>query len=191
MKQEKRENQINWFSIIRVVATLMIVTVHFGQSLPFPRVLHIPILFCQTAVCIFFILTGYFTELSLEHSKSTKDYYRKRIARIIPVYYSVILVNILASLLIGNYPGDVTHLGWLRFFTFIQGIIPSNDFSYWNNGAALWTMSGFCIYYICAPYLHKFLKQEYQRTVVLMGGTPCYSIRKIINGALRNTERLF
>ena len=185
------EIQINWLSIVRVVATLMIVTVHFGQSLPLPHFMHAPIVFCQTAVCVFFILTGYFTEVSLGHSKSSKDYYKKRIARIIPVYYSVIIVNIVASLLIRNYPSDVTHLGWLRFFTFTHGIVPSNEYSNWNNGAALWTMSGFCVFYILAPVIHKVFEDNKKGLILLWGGVLLAIVSEKVFIALSRNQSIY
>ena len=79
MSRMKKEIQINWLSIIRVIATLIIVTVHFGQSLPLPHFLRAPIVFCQTAVCIFFIMTGYFTEVSIGHCKNIRNIIEKEL----------------------------------------------------------------------------------------------------------------
>ena len=100
-----------------------------------------------------------------------KSYYIGRIIRIIPVYYCVIITNMLASYIIGGYPtADSTHLGWIRFFTFTNAIIPSNDYIYWNNGAALWTMSGFGIIYLLAPFIYKHMNLAVKRVVILTCG---------------------
>lgn len=170
MENKKEVRPINWLSVIRVIATIMIVTVHFGQSLPLPQIISLPISYCQTAVCIFFILTGYMSQKSLSNNGDAKCFYKKRAIRILPVFYCVIIVNILASVLIGNYPKDSLHLGWLRFFSFTNSIIPSNDYRYWNNGAALWTMSGFCVFYVFAPFIAKIMKRPRYSFLFLMGG---------------------
>ncbi len=189
---DRKVRDINGLSIIRVIATLMIVTVHFGQSLPVPNALKLLAQFGQTGVCIFFILTGYFTQQSLEKKDNVKKYYIGRIIRIIPVYYCVILFNILASLIIGSYPTvDSLHIGWIRFFTFTNGILPSNDYAYWNNGAALWTMSGFGIFYLLAPLFYKHMNSASKRVVILAGGVVVAYISKELFVALSNNESIY
>lgn len=163
--------QFNSISFLRIIATFMIVTVHFGQSLPLPSILHKFVSYGQEGVTIFFIISGYVIASSLTRNSNTCIFYKKRLIRIVPIYYAVVLINLLSSLAIGAYPADVTHLGWLRYFLFIHAIIPTNEYFYWNNAAALWTMTAFAVFYIAAPFLHRIIKDSHKKQLgILVGG---------------------
>lgn len=49
-------------------------------------------------------------------------------------------------------------IGWLRYFLFLNGIVPSSQYYYWNDLWGLWTMSCFMLYYILAPIIRKYVK---------------------------------
>ena len=61
--------QVNGISLLRVVAVCMILTVHFGQSLPFPAFLHTLIVWCQHGVQLFFLISGFLIFKSLKKFK--------------------------------------------------------------------------------------------------------------------------
>ena len=164
------KKEINGLSLIRVIAVLMVLTVHFGQSLPFPSVIHTPIVWCQHGVQLFFLLSGFLIFKSLNRNSDIKAFYKKRIIRIVPLYWFVILLNaVIFGMILKTMPKDNFHLGWLRYFLFLQTIIPSLDVGAWNNISALWTMSAFAWFYLLAPLFYKLMK-NYKRacmTVVI------------------------
>ena len=74
------------------------------------------------AVCSFFVVSGYFSTLSLNKSKSLKDYYIKRIKKIylpllVVVFISVILCSFL-SIKIFNFKSEITSIlfGYNNYF---------------------------------------------------------------------------
>ena len=156
-KRQGVSEKINTITILRIIATFMVVMVHFGQSLPLPAVLHKFVMYGSEGVTIFFIISGYLIAASLNLNNHPVLFYKKRIVRIIPVYFGVVFVNFIAQILFCRYPSDTTHLGWLRYFLMIHAIVPTNDYFYWNNAAALWTMSAFMVFYLFAPIIHHFI----------------------------------
>lgn len=54
-------------------------------------------------------------------------------------------------------PEDSFHLGWWRYFLFLQMFLPAEFVSCWNNKSALWTMSAFAFFYFLAPIIHKMM----------------------------------
>lgn len=151
-----KSQAINGIQLLRVIATLMVMMVHFGQSLPLPDMLHRLIALGTYGVDVFFVISGFLIEKSLEHSTNIKHFYLKRFVRIVPVYYAVIILNMIFSFLTANYPEDTLKLGWLRYFLFINTSLPSDNYIYWNNCAAVWTISAFMFFYLIAPIIHKF-----------------------------------
>lgn len=114
------ERKINGISLLRVIAVCMILIVHFGQSLPFPEVLHTPIVWCQHGVQLFFMISGFLIFKSLDKNSDIKVFYRKRLLRIIPAYWTVIVLNILLfGIVLKTMPVDEFHIGWLRYFFFL------------------------------------------------------------------------
>lgn len=150
----------NAISILRIIATLMVVMVHFGHSLPLPLPLYQFVLAGREGVTIFFIISGFLIANSLEKDNDTVKFFKKRAVRIIPIYSAVVIVNIIASLIIGNYPQDITRLGWLRYIFFIQAIVPTDNYEFWNNAAALWAMTSFAVFYLIAPVISAFVHKK-------------------------------
>ncbi len=170
----RKDNNINYISIFRIIATFMVVTVHFGQSLPLPTFLHKIVKFGAEGVVFFYLISGYGIAASLSKDFDVKRFYKKRIVRIVPIYYFVITVNLIASLFLQRYPNDITKLSWWRYYFFIHALVPTNNYFYWNNLAALWTMSSFAMFYLIAPAIHCFINNNGRKSinslVVLCGG---------------------
>lgn len=167
------ERKINGISLLRVIAVCMILVVHFGQSLPFPEVLHTTIVWCQHGVQLFFLISGFLIFKSLDKNSDIKVFYRKRLLRIIPAYWTIIVLNILLfGILLKTMSVDEFHIGWLRYFFFLQTLILTSNVDAWNNLSALWTMSSFGIFYLLAPFFHKVMntyKRAYAIVLVAIG----------------------
>ena len=88
-------------------------------------------------VYLFFALSGYLAccdrKLPTAGKKELLTYYKKRLVRILPLYYGVILYNILLhGLILKDIPADPQGLYWLRYFFLTNSVIPvPNDF--WGN----------------------------------------------------------
>lgn len=163
------KRKINGITLVRVVAVCMILIVHFGQSLPFPSILHLPIVWCQHGVQLFFLISGFLIFKSLDKNSDIKNFYRKRILRIIPTYWTIVALNIIIfDCILNVVPKDEFRIGWLRYFFFLQTFIPTSVVDKWNNLSALWTMSAFAFFYLVAPLFYKAMA-SYRKACATLG----------------------
>lgn len=154
----KSEKQINGISLLRVIAVCMILVVHFGQSLPLPKILHTPIVWCMHGVQLFFLISGLLIFKSIDKDSNIKIFYKERLLRINPLYWTIIVLNIfLFGMILKTISQDEFHIGWLRYFLFLQTFIPTSNVNAWNNLSALWTMSAFGFFYLLAPFFHRVM----------------------------------
>lgn len=159
------------FDVLRIVAALMVFSIHLFIFVPNIPASLTPILSNGSyGVSIFFVMSGFLIFDSLERSKSLKEYYVKRISRIIPAYYAILLVGILMwDVFMKNMPSDeYAHIGWLRYFLCLNTWLPSAEYSHWNNLWGLWTISCFMFFYLVAPFLKKIIN-DYNKAAVFMG----------------------
>lgn len=115
------------------------------------------------AVAILFCLSGYLIWREVaDESLNVSVYYRKRLLRIVPVYYAVLILYVLAGLL----PVD-----WniARYFLFLNAVVPSDNYVLYNNMGAFWTMGSFMLWYLIAPWLAKKIK-SLKSAVIFMAG---------------------
>ena len=165
------ERKIN-IDILRIFSACMVLSVH---------ICHITGLSFEVGakgVQLFFILSGYLAFVSLEKNPDTGNYYKNRFNRIVPTYYLCLLIICLSDLLFGFLTNSFSNtligqksLRTTRYIFFLQCIIPSDNWPIWNNYKGLWTMSSFFVFYLAAPFLHKFLKnfrRSFCFTVIMM-----------------------
>lgn len=182
-------NDINGFSLLRVISVAMILIVHFGQSISLPDVLHQPIVWCRHGVQMFFLLSGYLIYASLKRNNNLVTFFKKRVIRIIPIYFAVLFVNIvLFDIILRVMPVDTLGLGWWRYFLFLQTMIPSVDVNYWNNISALWTMSAFALFYLISPLMWNVSRKGFVHCFFLI--ILIYILGLIASFFYRNLELL-
>ncbi|MCM1467296.1 MAG: acyltransferase [Alistipes sp.] len=158
------------FDILRIVAALMVFTIHLFIFVPgLPESLCDVLSNGSYGVSIFFVMSGFLIFSSLERSRSLKEYYIKRISRILPAYYAILIVGILFWGAVWKQmpPDTYAHMGWLRYFLCLNTWLPSNDYGYWNNLWGLWTISCFAFFYLIAPLLKKVIR-SFKRAAVFM-----------------------
>lgn len=158
------------FDILRIVAALMVFTIHLFIFVPgLPKPLQDILSNGSYGVSIFFVMSGFLIFDSLERSKSLKEYYIKRASRILPAYYAILIVGIVFWGAVWKQmpPDTYAHMGWLRYFLCLNTWIPSNDYGYWNNLWGLWTISCFVFFYLIAPFLKKVIC-SFNRAAVFM-----------------------
>lgn len=168
-------------AVLRIVAMVMVLSVHVGIGTDWPDYVYAG----QYGVQLFFILSGYLIYASLDSGISTKEFYKKRVLRIVPEYWTALIVYWLAE--VGSYMADgrlAEAVGsydspygvrFLRYFTFTNCLIPSESDLLWNNRNAWWTMSSFMVFYLLAPLFYKLFRRFFSAMVmliVLMACTP-------------------
>lgn len=148
------------FDILRIIAALMVFTIHLFIFVPeLPRSLCDVLSNGGYGVSIFFVMSGFLIFQSLKNSKSLKEYYLKRVSRIVPSYYAILIFAIVVwDKMLNMMPNDeLMGLGWLRYFLFLNTWIPSAEYDSWNNLWGLWTIGCFVFFYAVAPLIKKFI----------------------------------
>lgn len=145
-------NERNYnLDILRIVAALMVLMVHIGYQFPWIT----DYTWCGFyGTSLFFALSGFLTFSSIAHCDSTLDFYKRRVIRIIPLYWVVLIITAILN-------HQLLSFKFLRYFLFLQMFIPSEDFGTWNNINGLWTMSAFMFFYLIAPFLYKIIRKYY------------------------------
>lgn len=159
------------FDMLRVLATVMVFTIHFAgfRNLPKPDFIFVLFRHFSYGVCLFFAMSGYLIMQSLENSANLKEYFLKRVSRIVPAYFAILVFGIVVwDIILGKMPEDsMLGIGWLRYFLFLNGIVPSNEYYYWNDLWGLWTMSCFMLFYLLAPLIRK-LVNNYRQSLIMV-----------------------
>ena len=107
----------------------------------------------------FCVISGFLVSVKKDVG-DIKTYYVKRILRICPVYYLVIVYNIFfwGILLNWNWPVDSSGMYWWRYFLFLSTTVPTGE-GLWINVNATWTISAFMFFYLINPLTH-FIKNK-------------------------------
>lgn len=155
--------------IIRIFAAGMVLSVHIGQCSGFGFSVG------AKGVQLFFILSGYLAFASLSRTSSAALYYKKRLLRIIPIYWTCLLIKYVEDIVLGIYSSSLTDVltgqcgpKFFRYFVFLQCFTPTDNWNLWNNHGALWTMSSFMGFYLLAPYLYKIMNRFYKSILILI-----------------------
>ena len=155
--------------VVRILAAWMVLSVHIGQHAGFDFSVG------QKGVQVFFILSGYLSFASLSKNPSIKDYYKKRMVRILPLYWICLVLIYIEDIILGIYSLSLSDVlagqcgpQFLRYFVFMQCFTPTDNWNLWNNHGALWTMSSFVGFYIVAPFLFRLMKNFYVSLVMLV-----------------------
>lgn len=159
------------FDILRVLAALMVFMIHFAgfRNLPKPQFIFNLFRHFNYGVCIFFAMSGYLIMQSVDNSRSIKEYFLKRVSRIVPAYFAILIFGMVVwDFILGQMQTDtMLGIGWLRYFLFLNGIVPSCEYYCWNDLWGLWTMSCFMLYYLLAPLIRKFVS-SYRVSLVML-----------------------
>lgn len=146
--------------IIRAVAAIMIVLVHleiFGWG--------------GHGVELFLLLTGYTAFLSIDRHKdiSPLSYYRRRLARILPSYYGVVLIYFFFYLVIlGEHhePGQIA-ISLVKYFTLTTTLFPRN-LLFWFYLGTTGTIVTIMLFYLLAPFLYRVINNFRRSLFALM-----------------------
>lgn len=166
-----RDRQIDrCIQFLRISACLAVFICHFGQRLAIDNIsnnLYSVSQLGRYGVELFFVISGYLVCFSLKNRKSVIQFYKKRIIRIMPLYYFCILYYFLTETFIfRNIPNDSFNLGWLRYIFCLNGIVPSEGY-FWSNIGITWTIPVFMLFYLVAPLLVRCAKSTFLSALML------------------------
>ncbi len=156
--------QINALTSTRAVAAIMVVIHHFADAVfPFsalPRVFHSG----DIAVSYFFVLSGFVLFISYhDETISFGDFFKRRVARIVPVYILALVLMILVAVGFLNYSlNGVAFKEIALSGLFLQAYVPSYPLVL-NSPA--WTISVEMFFYALFPLFLMLLNKN--RTVFM------------------------
>lgn len=146
-----------FFDYLRVFAILGVLAVHLAQNFPFPKMLNEVMWQGAACVQVFFVMSAYLAcAYFFRPDASIIGYYKNRALRILPIYYTaIVLAMVYMELFCGGTSNDCFGLGWLRYFLGVNTILPSNNFAHWNNCFGFWAMGSFLPFYLILPFVLK------------------------------------
>lgn len=155
-----RLNQNN-FDLLRLLFATIVCLVHAQTLSGFSQFAWIPqTLSSGIAVKSFFVVSGFLIFMSCERSSSFGSYFKKRIRRIYPAYFVVVMLCALGLVIVSVNPANYFSLSWLKyllanlsFLNFLQptlpGVFESNKLQAVNG--ALWTLKIEVLFYLSVP----------------------------------------
>lgn len=167
MKYSNR--RFNNFDLLRLVLSIVVLMVH-SQSISGSFVLKSlsDFLSGEFAVKCFFVISGFLIFKSFDQSSNVKTYYSKRLRRIYPAYFVIIvLVSLLGGVFTSLSSDQYFSFQWLKyvlfnllFLNFIQpnlpGLFENNAIDAVNG--ALWTLKIEVLFYLVVPFIHKIMR---------------------------------
>ena len=168
----------NNFDLLRLLFAGTVCLVHSYELSGFQQIGWITsVLSSAVAVKAFFVVSGFLIFMSFERSSSLASYARKRIRRIYPAYFTVVMLC--AVFLVAASKNNIEHyfsFAWVKyvianlaFLNFLQptlpGVFESNKLAAVNG--ALWTLKIEVMFYLSVPIL-AFLCRRFSRLPMLV-----------------------
>ena len=168
--------QRNNFDLLRFLFAGAVVLYHARICSLAPELDFLRVISADLAVKSFFVVSGFLVFMSFEQSRSTREYFGKRIRRIYPAYATVVI----AAALVG---ACITEAPWREYFSsgvwrylaanlaFANFLAPTLPGVFVHNpvtevNGALWTIKIEVMFYLCVPAL-AWLAARSGRTRVL------------------------
>jgi len=102
-------------------------------------------------VDMFFVLSGFLVSLSFLFTKQLKNYFKKRLARIVPLAYSSLIIILVLKMTTGVVIFDWASIkDFLIHLSFTQSFFVSH---YYGNFPVMWTLSIELTFYLMVPVL--------------------------------------
>lgn len=155
----------NSFNLIRLICCLIVIIEHYFILINMD---YLNIGIRHAAVCIFFVISGFWITNSFIDSKSTLVFYKKRVEKIIPLYY----ITIFFFFFYGGifiYKGDIISylfsneslkylLAQLSTLNFLFPSLPCDILNNQPINGSLWTIKIEVGFYLILPYLFYIKK---------------------------------
>ena len=153
----------NNFDLLRLLFAGTVCLVHAYELSGFQQLRWVSVVLSPAvAVKAFFVVSGFLIFMSFERSKSLTSYASKRIRRIYPAYFTVVMLCAISMIAVssknaGDYFSDpwikyvVANLSFLNFLhPTLPGVFESNRLSTVNG--ALWTLKIEAMFYLTVPF---------------------------------------
>lgn len=179
----------NNFDLLRLLFSIVVFLVHAytlsGSSILYPLTLFLS---SEIAVKSFFIVSGFLIFMSYENTNSISNYLSKRVRRIYPAYFAVVILCAIFGLFFTQVSiEDYISINWLKylaanllFLNFLHpelpGLFVSNQYAAVNG--ALWTLKIEVMFYLSVPFFVLMMRKfgRWQILVVLYLASLCYRV---------------
>ena len=179
MQHDSPRLRANNFDLLRLLfaGTVCLVHVHalsgFSELEPITRMLS-----AGVAVKAFFVVSGFLIFMSLERSSSHRAYAVKRIRRIYPAYFTVVMLCAIGLVTVSSVNvGDYFSSAWIRyvvsnllFLNFLHptlpGVFEGNRIPEVNG--ALWTLKIEVLFYLSVPLFVVLFRRFSHLSVILV-----------------------
>lgn len=195
---ENNRLKFNNFPLIRFCLAVIICLVHSAQLSGFSELGFIDrILSSGLRVKAFFIISGFLVFMSYERSSSLRSYVKKRIRRVYPTYFAVIMICAFGLFFISSKSASEYFSSvWLKYLvanlTFLNtfqrslpGVFEGNH-SVAVNGA-LWTMKIEVMFYIAVPMFVYMFKRLGRLQVIILAYLLSIAYALILNNVADRT----
>ena len=183
MKNENPRLKHNNFDLLRLVFASIVCLVHISALSGFKPLYWLENVFSsEFAVKAFFVVSGTLIFMSYERSRSLKSYFEKRIRRIYPAYFTiVVLSSLLLCMASTNEAHNYFNNSWFKYLianlVFLNFLHPTLPGVFEHNkvtavNGALWTLKIEVIFYLSVPVIvllfRKFGKPVVMITIYLL-----------------------
>lgn len=168
----------NNFDLLRLLFAGIVVFVHAYELSGFQQLgIFTRALSSTVAVKAFFVVSGFLIFMSYERSTTISAFAKKRIRRIYPAYFTVVMLSAIGLTAVSTKNiGEYLSLTWIKyvfanlaFLNFLQptlpGVFDSNKLTAVNG--ALWTLKVEAMFYLSVP-LFVFLFRKFARFPILI-----------------------
>ena len=175
----------NNFDLLRLLFAGTVCLLHAHDLSGFQQLDWITIVLAPTkemqiffAVKAFFVVSGFLIFMSFERSSSFSSYISKRVLRIYPAYFTIVMLCALGLVAVSSKPlNDYFSLGWfkyvaanLSFLNFLQhtlvGVFESNKLAVVNG--SLWTLKIEVVFYLTVPLLVWLFRRFYRFPILVL-----------------------
>jgi peptidoglycan/LPS O-acetylase OafA/YrhL len=176
----KHNNRLenNNFDLLRFLFAATVCLVHSFSLSGYQELSGISqVLSSEIAVKAFFVLSGFLIFMSYERSSSLKSYTYKRIRRVYPAYFVVVVFSAIVLFLISTDTiENYFSIDWLKYvianLTFLNFLHPTLPGVFDNNilnavNGALWTIKIEVMFYFSVPLI-GYLFKKFPRVWVLL-----------------------
>ncbi len=167
--------------IIRALAAIMIVLVHleiFGWG--------------GHGVELFLLLTGFTAFLSIDRHNdiSPVTYYKRRLLRILPSYYGVVIIYFFIYLVVLGEKHELSLIieSLIKYFTLTTTLFP-RDLLFWFYLGTTGTIVAIMLFYLMAPFLYKFVN-SFRRSLyaIVISFVACHVWIRFLEKIYEGTE---
>jgi peptidoglycan/LPS O-acetylase OafA/YrhL len=164
MKNISFNFDINNFDLTRLILSVIVFLVHsYNLTKSQDLIFFVNVLSSNLAVKSFFIISGFLIFMSFENSNSTKNYFLKRIRRIYPAYFFIVVFFALIGYFLSSYSFvNYFSLEWIKYVFFnliylnfmapnLPGVFEGNLIQAVNG--ALWTLKIEVLFYLSVPLI--------------------------------------